>query len=355
MEIKIVCNCGTKYKFDVEPVYGRMPAPVTCPSCGADGTAQANQLIQARMPMAALPVAESIGVPVAAALASAPPLRINAPAAVAIPAPPPIGNIPMAAPLAAGLQRAARPKARSPNKTKAVLGTIVTVVLVVVGACAFGYKWFRRISAVAQIAAALGDASVKGDEAPAKQNLMYEDAAVLFIRCTNQTEVAQACQDYWKDTLHRKLTVSSTPHDVENKGEFELVPPHNGYVRILGTLDWPLAECEGLAKFLSQKFDTLAFAYRSEHVADTYRFGVYEQGVQKLHAKMDVKLTGGDDDEVVTVEGKEWAMANGYNRGQAGFKDFGEEDAEKITQHLGMKLWDEPEGAESKGTFMKEE
>src|SRR5437762_8686963 len=45
MEIKIVCDCGTKFKFDVEPVHGRMPAPVGCPSCGADTTAQANAII----------------------------------------------------------------------------------------------------------------------------------------------------------------------------------------------------------------------------------------------------------------------------------------------------------------------
>jgi uncharacterized protein YxjI len=41
-EIKIHCVCGAKYKFDVEPVNGRMPGPVQCPTCGADGTAAAN-------------------------------------------------------------------------------------------------------------------------------------------------------------------------------------------------------------------------------------------------------------------------------------------------------------------------
>src|ERR1051325_3588198 len=45
MEIKIQCGCGTKYKFDVEPVNGRMPSPVSCPSCGANGTTDANQQI----------------------------------------------------------------------------------------------------------------------------------------------------------------------------------------------------------------------------------------------------------------------------------------------------------------------
>jgi hypothetical protein len=42
MELKIVCQCGQKYKFDVEPAGGRMPFTVNCPVCQADGTATAN-------------------------------------------------------------------------------------------------------------------------------------------------------------------------------------------------------------------------------------------------------------------------------------------------------------------------
>jgi hypothetical protein len=38
MEIKIQCDCGVKFKFDVEPVNGQMPVPVQCPECGADAT-----------------------------------------------------------------------------------------------------------------------------------------------------------------------------------------------------------------------------------------------------------------------------------------------------------------------------
>jgi hypothetical protein len=43
--IKIICGCGQKYAFDVSPANGRMPAPVRCPRCGADGTAVANAII----------------------------------------------------------------------------------------------------------------------------------------------------------------------------------------------------------------------------------------------------------------------------------------------------------------------
>jgi hypothetical protein len=48
--IKIQCDCGQKYAFEVEPVHGRMPYAVTCPSCGADGTAKANAIIAQSTP-----------------------------------------------------------------------------------------------------------------------------------------------------------------------------------------------------------------------------------------------------------------------------------------------------------------
>jgi hypothetical protein len=46
MELKVQCDCGQKYKFDVEPVNNRMPYAVACPICGADGTGKANAILQ---------------------------------------------------------------------------------------------------------------------------------------------------------------------------------------------------------------------------------------------------------------------------------------------------------------------
>ncbi|MGA2801645.1 MAG: hypothetical protein ABSE97_04645 [Verrucomicrobiota bacterium] len=43
--IKIICDCGQKYAFDVQPVDGRMPVAVNCPVCRRDGTAAANESI----------------------------------------------------------------------------------------------------------------------------------------------------------------------------------------------------------------------------------------------------------------------------------------------------------------------
>ncbi len=43
--IKIHCECGQRYAFDVEPVDGRITSTVACPACGADGTIATNAII----------------------------------------------------------------------------------------------------------------------------------------------------------------------------------------------------------------------------------------------------------------------------------------------------------------------
>jgi len=44
--IKIICHCGQKYAFEVQPVDGRMPVAVNCPVGGRDGTIAANESIR---------------------------------------------------------------------------------------------------------------------------------------------------------------------------------------------------------------------------------------------------------------------------------------------------------------------
>lgn len=111
MELKVTCNCGQRYKFDVEPVNSRMPFPVNCPVCGADGTQIANGML-AQMPPAPAPAA--IPVAAMAAMAAPPPsalspsgLRINRHEAPP-PVPPPI-------PAAAVAIAAPRPGAAMPK------------------------------------------------------------------------------------------------------------------------------------------------------------------------------------------------------------------------------------------------
>lgn len=107
MELKVVCNCGQKFKFDVEPVNGQMPFTVNCPVCNTDATNLANsvlaQKLAADQPMPAPETAASPALiaPVSGGLRIAkpppqaePPAGINSSSA-ATPenAPPPIGAV----------------------------------------------------------------------------------------------------------------------------------------------------------------------------------------------------------------------------------------------------------------------
>jgi uncharacterized protein YxjI len=84
MELKILCHCGIKYKFDVELVHGRLPAPVHCPNCGVDGTAGANQMLAQLFPAAA---------PAAATAPSLAPVAVAAAPASLVPAVPAGSNL----------------------------------------------------------------------------------------------------------------------------------------------------------------------------------------------------------------------------------------------------------------------
>lgn len=67
MELKILCNCGTKFKFEFEPVNGRVPFMVNCPGCGVDSTETANAQIQETLgvtvPKNSLVEAGAVGAP----------------------------------------------------------------------------------------------------------------------------------------------------------------------------------------------------------------------------------------------------------------------------------------------------
>jgi hypothetical protein len=86
MEIKIECACGQPFEFEVEPVAGRMPCEINCPTCNQDATSLANDYItqtlsQGALRLTATPVAPAVPAPEAG-------LRINRlqPASAPVPA-----------------------------------------------------------------------------------------------------------------------------------------------------------------------------------------------------------------------------------------------------------------------------
>src|SRR5687767_11701834 len=49
MEISVKCGCGNIFSFREEPVNGRLGMPISCVSCGADGTTKANEFIARKL------------------------------------------------------------------------------------------------------------------------------------------------------------------------------------------------------------------------------------------------------------------------------------------------------------------
>jgi hypothetical protein len=134
MEVKVQCDCGQKYKFDVEPVNGRMPFTVACPICGADGTAKANAILretivyQIPAPTSPLPPPPPPPAPE--------PIRVRIGGSAAAPpssAPPPISPLgtpaPLARPMTGFAQKAvagapAQPE-RKPSFALGLLGALI--------------------------------------------------------------------------------------------------------------------------------------------------------------------------------------------------------------------------------------
>src|ERR1700722_12738539 len=54
MKVKVLCPCGAKFEFDVEPLNDRMPVAIACPVCNADATQLANEVIARQSAAAAV-------------------------------------------------------------------------------------------------------------------------------------------------------------------------------------------------------------------------------------------------------------------------------------------------------------
>lgn len=77
--VKVLCGCGQKYSFEVEPVNGRMPSAIACPVCGADGTAAANQILAQTLASQPAPAPSLAPPPAMLRPATAPPPTVAPP------------------------------------------------------------------------------------------------------------------------------------------------------------------------------------------------------------------------------------------------------------------------------------
>lgn len=338
MEIKVQCDCGQKFKFDVEPVHGRMPMRVNCPSCGADATPNANasikEVLEQTQPASVPPPVTAPAQPSG--------LRVNRQE----PTPP-------AAPPTAPLPRmsVAPPKAKRAGGGQAMKMISGLLVFLVVGFGTFKLvsKWGRRLSVLHSVMTSEQDSDSTSSGEESKWTLPDDDGTMVLVKTTNDVAVAQACADYCAGVLQKRLVASRvTASDgvVEEEGLYLVRPEYNGCIEIDGPILWDdkqTAILTGLSQFLSRKFGTMTICSLMGDDAEGGIFLVFEKGEKKFRGEHHIMIKNGDLEEIGTTEGDAWATSVGFKAKEGDFKKFTMDDANSFTHQLGFKLYDRPD------------
>lgn len=377
MEIKVQCDCGQKFKFDVEPVNGQVPFVVKCPVCGMDGTARANVILQQLLPPT--PIASTIAPPPISIAASSP-APAPAPTQAFAPAPAPIRPAGLSINRLPPAQQAApaAPFAFTPIQSDAedetepevsvkmreiTLGWktwLVVGVVIVVGLVGSYKKWSKKFTLVKDIVGLVSDISGGGISATDgfyyyghEETVFSEDDHVLLVQSTNAAVVATTVAEYWAEQSKERLssTTITNYEQISDEARFVILPERQGGVRV--EVDYFSDEqhakkVDSLTKALSGRLSTLAvcevtdLAGSEEEDASTYSMIIYQRGEKMFQFDHRVRFRGRSVKETSRVTGEAWAKEMGFRPGLGGFSAFSLEDAEKLAQLAGFK----PSGTE---------
>jgi outer membrane protein assembly factor BamB len=173
MTIKIQCPCGSKYSFEVDPVEGRMPFAVHCPTCHAEGTETANQII-----------AEAAGKPK---------LRVQTAVAAAGEEPPPRPPAPVRGSALEQLHRERR--------QFRVAGWIAGAVAVVIVALLGAWGWFALVGSKPRLAYSV---KVPGPEAGWHTEFLGPGVVLLVNPDRATAHDLNTGKDVWSVSLSEK-------------------------------------------------------------------------------------------------------------------------------------------------------
>ncbi len=376
IEVKIYCACGAKFKFDVEPVDGHMPAPVGCPMCGRDATARANTIL--RLSLSPEPASQknvTINIQNTAQPApitgsvfadqqpvmARPAMRIQpGPAAYAAPVSP-------AAAAGGGQPRGGLWKIRPAFAILSLLA-VAGVVYCFIWAMKSpgtdsGYKPANPGNSPAESRSSQpADSGSRSGREPAvspanspktadqlaagrstEWNFKANNQVIIYVQHASAEDVANACAASLQEYLSHKFKVAAQNTTREDGLQFTVKPEHNGYVQIIGGLNWREGQFEATARNLSDKFQTVVFVEKDARSRKEYLFEAFEQGVKTFLISADA-ATNPNDPPALTSDQEEWAMLHGYKPGAKGFAEFGLAEANELTKKCGLQLWDEPPG-----------
>jgi outer membrane protein assembly factor BamB len=190
MTIKVQCGCGTRYSFEVEPRDGVMPFTVNCPTCNADGTEAANQII---------------------AQTAQPRLRMKTtePSAEDLPSPP---DMPAPQPAVSASVRKLRAEARQMRLMGWLAGFVLLLVLGLLGA----WGWFSFVGSKPRLAF-----SMKLAGADSGWHMQFLDGGKILLAGADRVIVRDlpTQKDLWSTTLPEAAADARPPQvfvDKEN-------------------------------------------------------------------------------------------------------------------------------------------
>ena len=338
MEIKVLCPCGAKYQFPVEPVNGMLPRSIACPVCGADNTALGNEAIQQQLPAAP---------PSAPAAPQKPGLKVRAaesepPAAPLYTPPPPVSPVHRPAYAAS----TSGSSAGIGSKIGSIAKKAVSIILVIIGLFALYAKWSRRIGRLTNL--------VKAESTESASDLHWTlpDGSALLVKHSNHTNVADALAAAHLKLVNQKLAVTSTTNIFEAEGTYFVNQVHNGTVFVGGNWDWSEAKDEksasDIAADLSKELNTTILMALLDDDGEAGICAIFENGERKFRLKRwyEIKsLRESDLKEFVERDGAEWATQHGYvadpDKVLSGDSDKAPfQDVNALTLKLGMDISD---------------
>ncbi|MGC3959486.1 MAG: hypothetical protein QM813_16530 [Verrucomicrobiota bacterium] len=343
MEIKIQCDCGQKFKFDVEPVHGQMPFSVNCPVCGVDGTARANVLLQQLLPPTPIPAPSAPPPPPAPA-----PMR---PSGLSISRPhTPPSVAPVLTPAEAEDSEAEDSSSGSVREVKVGWKTwLIIAFFVLWGIVASIDKISQKVTAVANLITWVKELTGHGDNKAADETstslakitnvLPDDDGTMVLVKSSDVAGVTQACVEFYGERNKQKLFILATTN-ATIEGNFMAHATDNGYVVIDGSIFWEdkdVANLTTLAEFISKKLATTSIAALIGDDAETGVVAIYESGERKFRCDRSIRIGAGELIEDVKLEGQPWAAGLGFKPGEEGWKGFTMYDADALTQQLGFK------------------
>lgn len=206
-----------------------------------------------------------------------------------------------------------------------------------------GFKLLIKTKFLVKIIAVLFGAAVGSNSSKLdadELNFEYPNMTQVYVKAEDPKQVLDLCSNYWKHE-GKELQVSEGEMGQLDQTHFAMSPAHQGYVAILGTLDWSTNFVDGLSKELSGKLGSTVLTFKESDFSGAHHFAVYQSGQRNFVHDYDQHIVNNDVKEEYKVEGESWVQDNGYFKpGKKGFEEFNFDHINLISKKLGLHWWD---------------